>query len=50
MVSVLAGNREHLSASDFLVNVLFLVNVAPWLLGGLQPRVGLPSARLGLRK
>lgn len=50
MVSVLAGNRQHLSAAVFLVNLLFLVNVAPWLLGGLQPHVGLTSARLGLRK
>lgn len=26
MVSVLAGNREHPSASGFLVNLLFLVS------------------------
>lgn len=39
MVSVLAGYRDHPSASGFLVNLLFLVS--PWLLGGLQPHVGL---------
>lgn len=46
MVSVLAGNREHLSAADFLVNLLFLGNVAPWLLGG--PMLGSPQLAWGL--